>query len=200
MGLVNPVTPTDGTTADASDVTNPINTLANEINGNLDNANIASDAAIAGSKLADGSVTPAKLETGAGSGWAWQSWVPTWTNASVGNGSVTAEYVQVGKTVFYKLIFVFGSTSSITGNPSFSLPVTSVAVENAGIEIGSGYLRDSNGSVVLGSVLHGSTTTGQVTYHAVSGSLVIRGGVSSSAPFTWATNDGILLQGCYEAA
>lgn len=189
MATISITTPSDGQTIDASDVATPLNTIVTEINGNLDSNNIA-----------EGGVVPNSLVDGTGTSWAWQSWTPTWTNLTVGNGTVDASYIQIGKTVFYKLALVFGSTSSISGNPSFSLPVTSVAVENAGIEIGSGYLRDSNGSVVFGSVLHGSTTTGQVTYHAVSGSLVIRGGVSSSAPFTWASNDGILIQGQYEAA
>ena len=61
MGTVNITTPSDGETIDAADVATPLNTIVNEINGNLDNANIASSAAISGSKLADDSVTPAKI-------------------------------------------------------------------------------------------------------------------------------------------
>lgn len=42
---------TDGTTADADEVNAELDNIIDEINGNLDNDNIASDAAIAGSKL-----------------------------------------------------------------------------------------------------------------------------------------------------
>lgn len=52
MGLISPTQITDGTTANASDVNDPINTIANEFNGNIDNANIKTGAAIATAKLA----------------------------------------------------------------------------------------------------------------------------------------------------
>lgn len=63
MGLISPTQVVDGTTADASDVNNPINTIANEFNGNIDNANIKTAAAIDGSKLASSSVTNTQMST-----------------------------------------------------------------------------------------------------------------------------------------
>lgn len=51
MGTISLSLPSDGQTIDASDVNNPFNTIANEINGNLSNANIASNAAIDRSKI-----------------------------------------------------------------------------------------------------------------------------------------------------
>lgn len=60
MGTISVTNISDGTTIDAADVNNQINTIVNEFNGNIDNANIKSGAAIDGSKLADDSVTPAK--------------------------------------------------------------------------------------------------------------------------------------------
>lgn len=62
MGTISVSLPSDGTTADVADYNTPINTIVNEINGNLDNANIKANAAIAGSKLADGGITTIKLE------------------------------------------------------------------------------------------------------------------------------------------
>lgn len=50
-----------GDDLDASEVEAEFNKVFNVINGNLDNANIASDADIAGSKLADNGVANAKL-------------------------------------------------------------------------------------------------------------------------------------------
>ena len=46
----------DGVVADAADFTTPINTIINEINGNLDNSNIKSGANISVAKLASSSV------------------------------------------------------------------------------------------------------------------------------------------------
>ena len=65
MGTVSLSLPSDGETIDSSDYNTPITTFVNEFNGEIDNANIASDAAIAGTKLADESVTNAKLAYGA---------------------------------------------------------------------------------------------------------------------------------------
>ena len=57
MGNISVSLPSDGETIDASDYNTPINTIVNEINGGLDNSNIATDAAISGSKIADGTIT-----------------------------------------------------------------------------------------------------------------------------------------------
>jgi len=61
MGLISVSLPSDGTTADVSDYNTPINTIVTEINGGLNNANIATAAAIDGSKIADASITSGKI-------------------------------------------------------------------------------------------------------------------------------------------
>lgn len=63
MGEVNLTLPSDSTGADVADYNNPLQDLVAEFNGNIENINIASDAAIAGSKLADDSIAPVKLST-----------------------------------------------------------------------------------------------------------------------------------------
>tara|TARA_R110000868_G_scaffold267_2_gene2323 strand:+ start:6875 stop:7534 length:660 start_codon:yes stop_codon:yes gene_type:complete len=65
MAIISPAQISDGTTIDAEDVNNPINTIANEFNGNIDNNNIKTAAAIDGAKLADTSITTAKIADGA---------------------------------------------------------------------------------------------------------------------------------------
>lgn len=66
MGTISVSLPTDGTTADVADYNTPINTIVNVINGNIDNANVKSGAAIATSKLAaDNGITGAMLSTSA---------------------------------------------------------------------------------------------------------------------------------------
>lgn len=64
MGTISVSLPSDGQTADASDYNTPINTIVNEFNGNIDNANIKTGAAIAGSKLASASVTATQIDFG----------------------------------------------------------------------------------------------------------------------------------------
>lgn len=64
MGTISVSLPSDGETIDAADYNTPINTIVTEVNGNLDNANISTTAAIAGSKIADGAITHSKLAAG----------------------------------------------------------------------------------------------------------------------------------------
>jgi len=59
---------------------------------------------------------------------AWTTYTPTWTAASgtpsIGNGTLTGKYMKVGKTVFFTMYFLYGSTSSATGLVwQFTLPV-----------------------------------------------------------------------------
>lgn len=56
MGTISFTPITDGSTATASQVNSPLSTIYNDYNGNITDANIASGAAIAGSKLAIQSV------------------------------------------------------------------------------------------------------------------------------------------------
>jgi hypothetical protein len=68
MGLISLTLPNDGETVDAADVNTPFNTIATTINGNIENANIKSDAAIDGTKIADNSIPTTKMKGGA-EGW-----------------------------------------------------------------------------------------------------------------------------------
>lgn len=61
MSVVSISLPSDGSTADVADYNTPITVLVNDYNGNIDNSNIAAAAAIAGSKLADDSITDGKI-------------------------------------------------------------------------------------------------------------------------------------------
>lgn len=86
MGTVSLTLPSDGQTIDASDVNNPLNTLAAEINGQLDNSNIKTGAAIDRSKIA-----------GFTDGWESLGYAPT-TITALGNRSYTVVIPSVDTT------------------------------------------------------------------------------------------------------
>jgi hypothetical protein len=66
MALINISLPSDGSTADVSDYNTPLNTVVNEFNGQIDNANIKTGAAIATSKLAsDAGIVAGMIAPGA---------------------------------------------------------------------------------------------------------------------------------------
>lgn len=191
MGLVSPSQSNAGDTIEASDINNPINQLSAVINGNIDATNIA-----------DGSITGSKISGGNSSMFtAWQSWTPTWTNLTVGNGTVTAKYVQIGKSIQFKLSLVWGSTTSISGTVSVTLPVTSVAVVGSGVPLGSARLIDTSaGTFFTGIATHLSTTTMKLMWSSAFGSGQIETNLSSVSPTTWTVSDEFQTNGFYEAA
>lgn len=190
MGTINPATVSDGETIDASDLNNPINTIANEINGNLDADNIT-----------DGSITNAKLDTTTGElGGAWQDWTPTLSGITIGNGTVVAKYQQVGKTVRGYIEVTFGSTSSIS-NGSFTPPVTaSSTYSNTLSPIGVCIFWDNTGSQYPGGLRLDTTTLMRPYIYNASATYASLAGLSATVPFTWAVNDIIGCSFEYQAA
>lgn len=202
MGTISVSLPSDGTTIDAADVSTPITTIVNEINGGLDSANLE-DAAVTTAKIADNSVTNAKLSTTTGElGGAWTTWAPTWTNLSVGNGTLVAKYTRVGKTVEARMHLTFGSTTSVSGSVDFTLPVTAVALDGSAdiASIGNAVYYDGATNISFGRVQKRSTT--QAMFHAIvaSGTYLSQANLSSTIPFTWNTSDQLTAHFSYEAA
>jgi hypothetical protein len=159
------------------------------------------DSTIATAKIVDGAVTPAKLQSGTGTSWAWQSWTPTLTGFSLGNGTITAAYCQIGKTVFCRVRLVFGSTTSVSSDPVFTLPVTSSSSYAAAAYLGGGTMYDSSAPAsILAAAQWASTTTVSVECLFAGGSYASISGVNSTIPFTWAVNDEVRFEITYQAA
>lgn len=106
MGNVSVSLPSDGTTADVADYNTPITTIVDEFNGNIDNSNIASAAAISGSKLADNSVLSGKL----GLSSSYTGGVQSQANAGTAGGTIY--YINMGGL---KMAWGFTSTLSVSG-------------------------------------------------------------------------------------
>jgi len=88
MGLISVTAqqPADGKTPiEASDVNNQVNTVVDEFNGNIENSNIKSTAAVAFSKLASDAAS---------------TWTPTFGGFSADPTVAFARYIQIGKLVF----------------------------------------------------------------------------------------------------
>lgn len=137
-----------------------------------------------------------KLETG------YTSYSPTWTNLSVGNGVVTAEYFQIGKTVFVRIALVFGNTTSVSGAIRFSLPVTAITYPGVatGTSWGKANMVETGVALYLGHVTNVNTTTAEIRRYLVSGTNLIQAVTSATAPFTWGDTDQIIATFSYQAA
>jgi hypothetical protein len=124
---------------------------------------------------------------------AWTVWTPTWTNLTVGNGLITARYRRIGKTVHFALVFTFGSTSSISGAVSVSLPATA---QNASLIHARFIMVDQGTAFVAGNVLPNTTTS----ISLADATVAALANVTATVPFTWTTNDVMYISGFFEEA
>lgn len=167
---------------------------------NIKDGALNTNNSVVASNITDGAVTPAKLVAGAGSSWAYQSYTPTFTNLTVGNGTLSGKYTQIGKHIAFYFSLIWGTTTSVSGSVSFTLPVTSVAVSGsqAGV-LGTAKFNRSS-TAYPGDVVHGSTTTGILRWHQVSGGGVRHANLGATSPDTWVTSDEFHARGTYQAA
>lgn len=169
---------------------------------NIKDGKLNTNNSVVSSNITDSAVTPAKLLAGTGSTWVWQTWTPTWTNVTVGNGSVVARYIQQGKTVTLYLRFTLGTTSSISGQPTFTLPVnanTSFILTN-NERLFNVHLEDAGTASYYGRAAFASASSIVVQVINTSGTYASASAISSTVPMTWGTADSMSVLATYEAA
>jgi hypothetical protein len=126
---------------------------------------------------------------------AWTSYTPTYTNFSLGNGTVSSNYCQIGKVMFYAGKVILGSTSTVTGNIVVSLPKNSVRADTFNVcyylEAGVAYIQ-GNIFQATGSLQFGVMNVA-VAYPSLTNT-------SPTVPFTWGTGDEFSWLVSYEVA
>jgi hypothetical protein len=131
----------------------------------------------------------------------WQSFTPTISGITLGNGSKTASYAQIADTVFFRCVIVFGSTTSITGSVDLSLPTTPVGYSTLDFMNIMNQVYDSSATAFYPSAANinvgNSVRTGTTS---TSGSYAQFVEVSNVAPITFATGDSIAWQGTYQTS
>jgi hypothetical protein len=134
---------------------------------------------------------------------AWTSYTPTWTSdsstPSIGNGSLTGRYKQIGKTVFFNLKLVYGSsTTGGAGAWMFGLPVTAY---DANYQFAASILN--NGLAWYGAIGNGSYKNSTSYFTLITQNdtaTTVWGGVGQIAPFNFGTGDTMTVSGSYEVA
>ena len=128
----------------------------------------------------------------------WKAYTPTRSNITLGNGTLTGEYCQVGKLIIARIHFKMGSTSAMGTAPSFGLPVTATATYN-GFSF-TANLCDWGTTTYVGWAILISTTSVCPMAIITSGSYANYTNITSTVPHTWAVDDEIHLGVVYEAA
>jgi hypothetical protein len=200
VGLPAKTTYANGDVFSASDI--------NDTNGTLNLLNPTAKGSIVSASAAN---TPARLATGTqnqvlqvdttsatGLKWAagaWQTWSPSIFNLTVGNGTTSARYTQIGNVVFFSFKFTFGTTSVMIASPNITLPVASVSpayfIVNLSDAGTAGYTANAIipiGSNMFFDLIDTSTARAQST------------AFSATSPFTWGNGDSFTVSGSYEVA
>ena len=140
------------------------------------------------------------IDTSVGTGLlAWTSYTPTFNNFTLGNGTISFAYSQLGKTVNVRGLITLGTTSSMGTNMDISLPVTASA-SAAGLVVGNAVLGDTGTARYLAMTTLDTTT--KIVLFAINsaGTYASRTGLTSTVPFTWTSTDNVQIQATYQAA
>lgn len=125
---------------------------------------------------------------------AWQTWTPSNTNVTVGNGTQVARFTRIGRTITAHYQLTFGSTTAFSGGVSIGLPV---AVRSGFEAVGTSWLLDSGTRNYPGAV---RPVSGDTTKVAIIHPISAPGTVDATNPFTWTTNDILSFTVTYEVA
>lgn len=137
-----------------------------------------------------------------GSAWvtfdiAWNAWTPTLTNLTQGTGAtLSAFYARIGKTIVAQVYVTMGTSPTVGGQFSISLPVD-IANSNRSGSIGTCVMRDAGAGVsYLGSVFATSSAPSVARMQTIttSGASATLASQTASNPFTWATTAGSYFQ------
>jgi hypothetical protein len=183
--------------SDATGMTNPMTTTGDVIYSSSGSTPARLGLGTAGQVLqVNTGATAPEWATPAG-GLTYAAWTPSTTGITVGNGTLTARYAQSGKFVNGSFDFKLGSTSAITAaGISITAPVTLKASDSFQY---SALLYDVSAEAVIGMVVT-DTTTIYVGCAIASTSFAEYRSIGTSQPFTWTTNDRIIVNFSYEAA
>jgi hypothetical protein len=123
----------------------------------------------------------------------WQSYTPTTTNITLGNGTLTSKYAVIGKTLFYEGQLVRGSTTSFSGQISFTTPATMNSTNKTNESgIGIATAIDFGAAIYACTAVYSSSTVFVPIAQGVGGTwntISSANRVSATVPFTWGTGD-----------
>jgi hypothetical protein len=144
----------------------------------------------------------ANSSASAGVEWAgtYTSFTPTWSNLTVGNATNSGRYLRIGNHVHVEQTLIFGSTTSVSGSIYVDFPISGANTSNNENNLGTGILLDSGTLIYSGNCVQNNGTLVRVETMATNGTYAYQVGTNATVPFTWTTNDRIILNYIYEVA
>ena len=134
------------------------------------------------------------------------AYIPTWTNFTIGNGVASGFWKRVGDSLYFTAKLQMGSTSSIGGSISCSIPsglsIDTTKLLDSGStvqQLGIAEIRDAGVALYPGKVVYNSTTSVAVYVHKTdTGSnpvnINFNQPVNATSPITFGTSDQIFIE------
>ena len=147
----------------------------------------------------DSSGNVALSQVGSGTFYRNGTFTPTFTNFTVGNGSVFGRYIRVGNIVTCWFGFEFGSTSSVTGNLQAvsNMPFTSIELVSGSsfgyFPVDGVVWNNGSGWHSIQAKLNENSTSVVWLQRTTDDS-----NVNATNPITWASGDTVSLTVTYE--
>ncbi len=121
---------------------------------------------------------------------------PVWTNLTLGNGTDESTVTIHNGQVFFQVNILWGTTTSIGGSVTVTLPVAAAANYAQITPIGIARYKDATGGNAASGIVF---STGVLAVLNSSGTYALGDPLSSTVPFTWTTSDILALQCNYFA-
>lgn len=169
----------------------------------MNNGTIGTSGAVTSTSIAAGAVIPNSLVASSGSGWAWQTFTPSFTNLTLGNGTAVARYTQIGKMIWISMIITLGSSSVMGSDPQFTPPVAANSFYSTvgnNIVIGFGHLNAGTINALPAPFFNVSTAQIHLGFFTPSSTSNALATVTASLPGTWAATNFYEATMFYEAA
>jgi len=134
----------------------------------------------------------------------WKSWTPTWTNLTKGSGPTeTYAYIRLGKYVIAHASVTLGTTSSVGGSVTVTMPVAS-STSSISTMAGNAFFFDASAPATFYGVVEitSNSTTATIRASNVAGTYLTQTALASTVPFgaAWTVSDKIGFNVMYQVA
>jgi hypothetical protein len=127
-----------------------------------------------------------------------QSYGPTLTNITIGNGTVTANYHRSDGWCDVAVSILFGSTTTIAASPEVGLPVATAGLTINQLAVAVLDLTPTARYLAMHSaVAAAGTTTGSLYSVSAAGASASAANMDATTPMTWAAGDALYIAGRY---
>jgi hypothetical protein len=132
----------------------------------------------------------------------WTTFTPTFGNFTVGNATISAKYLKINKTLTFRIVLTWGSTTSISSESYLNFPIAAASDAAAQGGIYSITYQDTGSTTYNGMIQSVGTSSSTIRFGNAKGdgTYVYYGNHSSTIPFSWTTSDIIYFGGMYEVA